>query len=89
MLSVPTATEPEAGPRRGRANRSRPAAAFVSVLVPSRRRTQWWYLVRCRTCGAPHLGRAPDLEGVTGPRRLPCGHWVTVTIARSYGKGPA
>ena len=69
--------------RRGR--RDAPVA-YVSLLVPSERRRCWWYLVTCRVCGAPHLGRARQLEDVTGPRRLPCGHRVTIMVARTYGQ---
>jgi hypothetical protein len=66
--------------------RRAPLTARVSLLVPSGRRTRWWYLVTCPVCYAPHLGRSRDLPGVTGKRRLPCGHWVAVAIARTYGR---
>jgi hypothetical protein len=58
----------------------------VSLLIPSGRRTRWWYLATCPVCGAPHLGRARELADVTGARRLPCGHWVTIVVARTYGR---
>jgi hypothetical protein len=58
----------------------------VSLLMPAGRRTRWWYLATCPVCRAPHLGAARDLVGVTGIRRLPCGHYVVVTIARTYGR---
>lgn len=63
-----------------------PPAAYVSLLWPSARRTRWWYLVRCATCGTPHLGRAAALADVTCVRRLPCGHRVRVIVARAYGR---
>jgi hypothetical protein len=37
-------------------------------------------------CLLPHLGRTRKLADVTGTRRLPCGHLITVTIARTYGR---
>lgn len=69
--------------RRARSKQAAPAA-FVSLLLPAGRRTWYAYLVRCRTCGAPHLGRSRDLTGVTRVRRLPCGHAAEVMIARTY-----
>ena len=60
--------------------------SFVSLLWPSAHRQCWWYLVRCRVCGAPHLGRARELADVTRTRRLPCGHRVQVVVARTYGR---
>ena len=35
------------------------------------------------------LGRARELDAVTRPRRRPCKHWVTVTVARTYSGGAA
>lgn len=89
-----TATEPAlilrggtVAERRQRRNGHRNApTARVSLLLPAGRRTNFWYLARCPVCGAPHLGRAKELAGVTGARRLPCRHWVTVVIARTYGQ---
>jgi hypothetical protein len=71
--------------RRGQ----QPRPVYVSLLLPRHEppRTQHWYVARCPECGEPHLGHARDLAFVTGPRRLPCGHPVTVMIARTYG-GP-
>ncbi|HEX6520943.1 MAG TPA: hypothetical protein VF070_13170 [Streptosporangiaceae bacterium] len=57
----------------------------VSLLVPGGRRRWWHFLARCPVCGAPHLGRARELSGVTGTRRLPCKHQVTIVVARTYG----
>lgn len=57
----------------------------VSLLAPQGRRTRWWYVARCPVCGRAHLARVRDLESVTATRRLPCGHWVAVVIARTYG----
>ena len=64
----------------------RPPTAFVSLYLPSGRRKWCWYAYSCRTCGAYQLGRARTLEDVTGPRRAGCGHWVTVAVARVYGR---
>jgi hypothetical protein len=77
--------------RRQRAAERREAALTcrVSLLVPSGRRTRWWYLATCPACGAPHLGRAGELADVTGTRRLPCHHWVTIVVARTYGRAEA
>ncbi len=77
--------------RRRKAGRQRETALTcrVSLLVPSGRRTRWWYLASCPACGSPHLGRARDLPDVTGTRRLPCGHYVVITIARTYGRTEA
>ena len=86
MITRQSATDPQAGARRRRRRRPEAPAAFASLLVPSGRRTCWWYLITCRSCRAPHLGRSPELDSVTGPRRLPCGHWVTVVVARTYGQ---
>jgi hypothetical protein len=58
---------------------------FVAVLVPSKRRRLLWYLAICCACGAPHLGRARDAGSVAGPRRLPCGHQVTIAAGVTYG----
>lgn len=70
-----------AGQRPGRAVTCR-----VSLLVPSGRRTRWWYVATCPVCLRPHLGRAKELAGVTGTRRLPCKHWVNIVVARTYGR---
>ena len=82
-----TATDRRAESPSRRNRRPDAPPAFVSLLVPSAHRTCWWYLVNCRICKAPHLGRARELADVTGPRRLPCKHWVTVTVARTYSGG--
>ncbi len=72
--------------RRRSAAAEPPLTARVSLLVPSGRRRCWWYLATCPHCRNPHLGRARELADVTGPRRLPCGHRVTIAIARTYGR---
>ena len=59
--------------------------AYVSLLVPSLGRTMWWALARCPACGRPAC-RAKTLPGVTGRRRLGCGHVVDVIVARSYDR---
>jgi hypothetical protein len=66
--------------------RGAPVTVRVSLLVPAGRRTRWWYLATCSICRAPHLGRARELADVTGKRRLPCGHWVDIVVARTYGQ---
>jgi hypothetical protein len=73
-------------PARSVRRSRRTELAYVSLLVSAGRRKCWWYLATCRICGAPHLGRARQLEDVTGPRRLPCGHRVTIMVARTYGQ---
>ncbi len=75
--------------RQRRPAGQRPATCRVSLLVPSGRRTRWWYLATCPVCLRPHLGRSRDLPGVTGTRRLPCGHWVAIVVARTYGRTDA
>lgn len=85
----PTATIPRAtaGARHSRGGSRRdPATARVSLLTPTKRRTRWWYLATCPVCRSPHLGRGRDLADVTGTRRLPCGHWVAIVVARTYGR---
>jgi hypothetical protein len=77
------------GRRRRAARRREAITARVSLLAPGGRRTLWHYLATCPVCGAPHLGRARELANVTTTRRLPCKHWVTVVIARTYGNGTA
>ena len=75
------------GGRRRRAARRREAITCrVSLLLPSEHRKLWHYLCRCPLCGSPHMGRARELRGVTGMRRLPCGHWIVVVVARTYGR---
>ena len=69
--------------RRRDGTRKYPVTMRVTLLAPSGRRTMWWALGRCPVCGVPHLSRSPDLETVTRTRRLPCGHWATIVIARS------
>lgn len=64
----------------------RAPAVYVSLYEPTGRRTWWWYAYSCRTCGRYQLGRAPRLEDVTGPRRAGCGHWLTIMVARTYGR---
>jgi len=84
--AITTASLSPKSPARQPAQRDREPVAYVSLLWPAGRRTCWWYLVRCRDCGLPHLGRARELADVTRTRRLPCGHWVTIMIARTYGR---
>jgi hypothetical protein len=89
-ITAASVTRPGVTGRRKRAARRREAiTARVSLLHPADHRTLWHYLVTCPSCGAPHLGRARELAKVTTTRRLPCKHWVTVVIARTYGKGTA
>lgn len=75
----------QATPRQ-RGQRRRAPTVFVSLYLPSGRRRWHWYAYSCRTCGSYQLGRAPTLEDVAGQRRAGCGHWVTVAIARIYGR---
>lgn len=75
---------PRGGVRRGN-SRARPSTARVSLLVPSGRRRCWWYLATCPVCSAPHLARVRDAARVARTRRLPCGHYVRVVVARTYG----
>ncbi len=90
-ITAPRITRRSAKARRQRAARRRETALTcrVSLLVPSGRRTRWWYLATCPACGAPHLGRVRDLAEVTGTRRLPCRHWVAIVVARTYGRTEA
>ena len=74
------------GRRRRAARRREAVTCRVSLLLPSEHRKLWHYLCRCPLCGSPHLGRARELAGVTGTRRLPCGHWIVVVVARTYGR---
>ncbi len=67
-----------------RARRREAASCRVSLLTPDEQRRWWHYLARCPVCGRPHLGRSRTLAGVTGTRRLPCRHWVTIVVARVY-----
>jgi hypothetical protein len=87
-ITAASITRPAVNGRRQRAASRRDAMTCrVSLLVPSGRRTRWWYLATCPVCHSPHLGRSRELAGVTGTRRLPCGHFVVITIARTYGPG--
>lgn len=72
--------------RRAGASRRDAVQCRVSLLAPSGRRTYWWYLATCAVCRRPHLGRVPELVDVTVVRRLPCGHWVEIVVARTYGR---
>jgi hypothetical protein len=83
--SLPRAT---VSARRKRAATRRAAALTcrVSLLAPTGRRTRWWYLATCPACNSPHLGRARELADVTVTRRLPCGHYVAIVVARTYGR---
>jgi hypothetical protein len=73
---------PSAMVRQGESSRTA-VTVRVTLLPPSGRRSMFWALGRCPLCGLPHLSRSRDLESVTRTRQLPCGHWVTVVIARS------
>ena len=72
--------------RRRTARRREVITCQVSLLYPDELRTYWHYLARCPACGCPHLGRSRELDGVTGIRRLPCRHRVTIAVARTYGR---
>jgi hypothetical protein len=88
MITRPSVTDPQARdrPRRGGGSRRDPLTARASLLVPDEKRTWYHYLLRCPVCQRPHLGRTPELDRVTGVRRLPCHHWVTTVIARTYSQ---
>jgi hypothetical protein len=64
----------------------RAVTAYVSLFAPSGRRRWWWYSYRCATCSTYQLGRARQLEDVTGERRGGCGHRVAIVVARVYGR---
>lgn len=86
-LRIPPVTDAVQSPAPKERQKARNAAiTYVSLLWPAGRRSCWWYLATCRTCGKPHLGRARSLDQVTRERRLPCGHTVTIMIARTYGR---
>jgi hypothetical protein len=74
------------GGRRASNRREAAVTCRVSLLVPSGRRTWWWFLGRCPLCGTPFLGRARQLEGVTRERHGQCGHRLVVVVARTYGR---
>jgi hypothetical protein len=84
MPIISTTSEAAPEPRPGRGHRG-PATAFVSLFAPSGRRRWWWYSYRCATCSTYQLGRARQLEDVTGERRGGCGHQVVIVVARVYG----
>jgi len=74
----------------GRVDRSqRHATAYVSLYAPAGRRRLWMYLYRCPTCGTYQLGRARQLDDVTGMRRAGCRHEVSIVVARVYGNPEA
>jgi hypothetical protein len=83
---APTRIVSPGGKKRRAARRREAMTARVSLLVPDEQRTWWHYLARCPVCGRPHLGRSRELAGVTSTRKLPCGHWVVIVVARSYGQ---
>lgn len=74
------------GRKRRAARRCEAITCRVSLLIPDEQRSWWHYLARCPVCGRPHLGRSRELAGVTSTRKLPCGHWVVIVVARSYGQ---
>ena len=76
----------QGGGRRRAARRREAITCRVSLLLPNEHRLLWHYLCRCPSCSDTHLGRSRDLAGVTVTRRLPCGHWVTIVVARTYGR---
>jgi len=86
-MSITPASSTPAVPlsRRGRKPSASPPA-FVSLIHPGGRRRWWWYLATCPVCRSPHLGRERELENVARIRRLPCGHYVKIVVARVYGK---
>ena len=69
--------------------RRKPRSAYVSLYAPSGRRTWWWYSYQCRDCGAYQLGRARQLDQVTGVRKAGCGHLIEIVIARTYRRAEA
>jgi hypothetical protein len=81
MSDLPATVTRRAGGKRREAITCR-----VSLLVPDEQRTLWHYVARCPVCGRPHLGRRRELADVTGVRRLPCRHWVTIVVARTYDR---
>lgn len=66
------------------ARRQRAKPVFVSLYEPAGRRTWWWYSYRCPLCATYQLGRARQLDQVTGRRKGGCGHVIEVAIARTY-----
>lgn len=70
----------QAGPRSGA------VSSYVSLYAPTERRRCWWYAYRCGHCNEYQLGRARDLDRVTGVRRARCGHLIEIVIARIYGQ---
>jgi hypothetical protein len=64
--------------------RPRPKPVFVSLYEPAGRRRLWWYSYKCTECGTYQLGRARELDKVTGTRKAGCGHQVEIVIARTY-----
>jgi len=91
-VTTPTVSSNRQATRRAvsRALRSQPGRraplAPASVFPPGGRRTRWMFTYGCKICGAYSLGRAADIDGVAGVRRASCGHWVTIMIARCYGR---
>lgn len=63
------------GPRR---------TVYVSLYAPAGRRRWWWYSYRCQACGTYQLGRARELDRVTGVRKAGCGHAVEIVVSRVY-----
>jgi len=71
--------------QREKTARRRPRRpVFVSLYAPSGRRRWWWYAYRCPSCSTYQLGRASDLDRVTGARKAGCGHQVEIMVARVY-----
>ena len=88
--AAPSVTRRHVKGRRQRSAKRREATTCrVSLLLPSAHRALYHYLARCPVCAAPHMGRARELADVTVTRQLPCGHWVAIVIARTYGREAA
>ncbi len=87
--TTPTSRQPSRSARPNDINTvtrraTRPRPVFVSLYEPVGRRRQWWYAYRCPACGTYQLGRARELDQVTGIRKAGCGHTVSIAIARVY-----
>jgi hypothetical protein len=82
----PAAIVRQRGRKRRAARRREAITCRVSLLIPDEQCSWWHYLARCPVCGRPHLGRSRELADVTSTRKLPCGHWVVIVVARSYGQ---
>ena len=79
--SLSVRRRPPAGQRRRDA-----VTARVTLIVPGYRRLRWTYLATCPVCLAPHIGKAKELAAVTRVRKMPCGHYVSIVVARTLGR---